>query len=136
MEYYLLYVDLDNLKEMNDTFGHQEGDRILREIAHILKETSRESDIVARLGGDEFVVFYEGNATNSAEIIKNRLSQKIEINNANRQSNRSISISMGLVEFTHSKMDSINEMLSQAEVLMYEQKRKKREKSGPASGTV
>ena len=55
-EMLLIYGDLDNLKEINDTFGHKEGDQALMDISQILKETFRESDIIARIGGDEFVM--------------------------------------------------------------------------------
>ena len=53
----LLFADLDGLKKINDSLGHEIGDRILAEAAYILKQTFRDSDIVARLGGDEFVIF-------------------------------------------------------------------------------
>lgn len=52
----LLYADLNDLKVINDSFGHLEGDRALKELAAILKETFGESDTIARVGGDEFVV--------------------------------------------------------------------------------
>ncbi|MEJ2323606.1 MAG: GGDEF domain-containing protein, partial [Nitrospirota bacterium] len=57
---YMLYADLDSLKSINDVYGHHEGDNILKDVAHILKTTYRESDIVARIGGDEFVVIPVG----------------------------------------------------------------------------
>src|SRR4030042_4829587 len=59
-ELYLLYADLDNLKEINDSFGHMEGDSVLIETAKILRETFRQSDIIARIGGDEFVAILTG----------------------------------------------------------------------------
>lgn len=53
---FMLYADLDDLKKINDTLGHQKGDWALIDTANLLKETFRESDIIARIGGDEFVV--------------------------------------------------------------------------------
>ena len=53
---FLLFADVDGLKATNDRFGHAEGDRLIRDAAHILRATFRDSDIVARIGGDEFVV--------------------------------------------------------------------------------
>ena len=53
----ILYADLDNMKYINDTFSHREGDTALIETGNILKEVFRQSDIIARIGGDEFVVF-------------------------------------------------------------------------------
>jgi PAS domain S-box-containing protein len=53
---FLLFADLDHLKEINDRFGHQEGDRALMDVTHVIKETFRDPDIIARIGGDEFVI--------------------------------------------------------------------------------
>ena len=55
----LLFLDLDNFKSINDTYGHNEGDLALREFATMLKETFRETDVIARIGGDEFLVLLE-----------------------------------------------------------------------------
>src|SRR5690606_30591217 len=54
---FLLFADLDGLKQINDTFGHLEGDRALVSAAQILRQSFRSADIIARLGGDEFTVF-------------------------------------------------------------------------------
>lgn len=64
---FMLYADLDNLKVINDTYGHNEGDMALREVATIFKETFRDSDILARIGGDEFTVVPVGSALDGAE---------------------------------------------------------------------
>ncbi len=64
----LLYVDLDNFKAINDTFGHERGDEALREVAQILMSMSRSYDLVARLGGDEFVVWLDETGLSDAEV--------------------------------------------------------------------
>ena len=56
----LIYVDLDNFKAINDTYGHETGDNVLTEVAQILTSRSRTYDLVARIGGDEFVVWLDG----------------------------------------------------------------------------
>src|SRR5208282_5416520 len=66
---YMLYADQDNLKEINDTWGHQEGDAALVDIAAIFKECFRDSDVVARIGGDEFVVVPIGEKGGNIEAI-------------------------------------------------------------------
>jgi diguanylate cyclase (GGDEF)-like protein len=79
---YLLYADFDDLKTVNDTWGHQEGDAALIETANVLKNNFRESDIVARIGGDEFVVIPVGTTSDSADIVFDRVKKAIEINNS------------------------------------------------------
>ena len=70
---FMLYADLDNLKIINDTLGHQEGDRALIETADILRNNFRQSDIIARIGGDEFVVFPVGTSADCVDKILGRL---------------------------------------------------------------
>lgn len=67
-------IDLDGFKEINDTFGHQEGDKFLKEIAHRLKSASRSSDMVVRVGGDEFVLVIEQiRSVNDLTVLLHRL---------------------------------------------------------------
>ena len=79
----LLFIDMDNLKWINDHHGHNEGDQALIDLANILKKTFRESDIVARIGGDEFVVLSESTDENG-EIVLTRLYENIKDHNAKR----------------------------------------------------
>jgi diguanylate cyclase (GGDEF)-like protein/PAS domain S-box-containing protein len=64
------YIDLDGLKEVNDTYGHEAGDMVLRETARRLVATVRGADVVARVGGDEFVIIYEPDDPNSESLIE------------------------------------------------------------------
>ncbi len=79
---FMLYADLDNLKIINDTLGHQEGDRALIETADILRNNFRQSDIIARIGGDEFVVFPVGTSADCVDKILERLQKALEAYNA------------------------------------------------------
>ncbi|RJQ55041.1 MAG: sensor domain-containing diguanylate cyclase [Nitrospiraceae bacterium] len=115
----LLYADLDNLKVINDTFGHQEGDRILKEASALLKATYRESDIVARIGGDEFVVFPVGSSEDNVEAIKLRLQKNIDNFNEALGRGYSMSISIGISCYDPSSPHSVDEMLAEADRLMY-----------------
>ncbi|HSI65782.1 MAG TPA: GGDEF domain-containing protein [Planococcus sp. (in: firmicutes)] len=74
----LLYIDIDNFKEINDTFGHPVGDKVLKEVAQQIAENGRPSDISARLGGDEFAILLPDTDPKELELIANRLSQKIQ----------------------------------------------------------
>ncbi|NIP40179.1 MAG: diguanylate cyclase, partial [Candidatus Aenigmarchaeota archaeon] len=96
---YLLYADLDNLKDINDTYGHQEGDKVLIETAVILKNNYRRSDIIARIGGDEFVVIPVGSDKDSVEIIMDRLQKAIDAYNKKGRLKYEISLSVGIAYY-------------------------------------
>jgi diguanylate cyclase (GGDEF)-like protein len=123
----LLFIDMDNLKGINDHHGHNEGDQALIDLANILKKTFRESDIVARIGGDEFVVLSESTEENG-EIVLTRLYENIKDHNAKRSRVYSLSISVGATQFDPNHPVSIDELLSKADALMYVQKREKLKK--------
>ncbi|MBS1253038.1 MAG: putative diguanylate cyclase DgcC [Anaerolineales bacterium] len=119
----LLFADLDGLKGINDTFGHAEGDRALMQAADVLEETFRESDIVARIGGDEFVVLAVETHGSPAEVLAIRLQENLEARNAEADRSYELSLSVGLVHYDPQTPCSIEELLTQADKAMYEQKR-------------
>jgi diguanylate cyclase (GGDEF)-like protein len=123
---FMLYADLDGLKAINDTWGHQEGDRALIDIANILKATFRESDIIGRIGGDEYVALPIGTAGDNVKIITDRLQKVLEIHNAESALSYKLSISFGVAHYDPENPCSIDELLLQGDKLMYEQKRLKR----------
>jgi len=124
---FMLYADLDNMKMINDTFGHQEGDRVLIEFADILKENFRTSDIIARIGGDEFAVMPVGVLGDNVELIRNRLDKSLEIHNGRVNRNYDLSVSAGVAYYDPENPCSVNELLVQGDSLMYEEKKKKKE---------
>jgi diguanylate cyclase (GGDEF)-like protein/PAS domain S-box-containing protein len=119
----LLFADLNDMKWINDTFGHQEGDLVLRETADILKNIFRESDIIARIGGDEFVVFPVDITDTSVEALNKRFQEYLEVHNAKRGRNYKLTMSIGIVNYEQECRYSIDELLDQADKLMYEKKR-------------
>lgn len=125
-EHVIVYADLDNLKVVNDRFGHAAGSRMIVDAAEIFRSSFRDSDIVARIGGDEFVVLAQDSSAIGAEAIKNRL--EIEIKNFNSKNERplALSISFGTIHFNAKTDLSIEELISEADKLMYEQKRAKK----------
>ena len=122
----LLYADLDNLKEINDTMGHNKGDAVLVETANILKSTYRESDIIARIGGDEFVVFPVGTTEGQVEIIMERLQKNIDAYNLQEEHGYKLSISVGVSCFDPTSPLSADELLAEADKLMYSNKKNKK----------
>ena len=122
---FMLYADVDGLKGINDTLGHRTGDWALTDVANILKENFRDSDIIARIGGDEFVVMPIGKREDNIELIVSRLQRAIEINNVRGGREYKLSISTGVTYFSPWSSCTIDELLSQADKSMYQEKRKK-----------
>ena len=123
---FMLYADIDNLKKINDTFGHKEGDIALIETADILKKNYRESDIIARIGGDEFVIIPIGTTGDNIDIITSRFEKSIEIYNSKNKREYNLSLSYGLAYYDPENPCSIDELLTQADKIMYEHKRHKK----------
>jgi diguanylate cyclase (GGDEF)-like protein/PAS domain S-box-containing protein len=119
----LLFADYNGLKQINDTFGHPEGDRALIEVAQVFRETFRESDIIARLGGDEFVVLALETVDDSAEVIATRLQQKLEARNAKGDLRYKLSLSLGMAHYNPESPCSVEELIAWADRSMYERKR-------------
>lgn len=118
----LLLANFDDLKSINDDFGHQEGDVALIEITDVLKETFRESDIIARIGGDEFAVLAIEDSRECSEILTNRLQKNIKARNKKRNYRYQLSIRVGIVQYDPEYPCSNDELLGKAEKLMDEHK--------------
>ena len=117
----LFMMDLDRLKQINDSFGHFEGDRALKHTAYALEETFRDSDVVARLGGDEFAVLAIEATGYSEATIKTRLFECLKAINPD-QSRYELSLSLGVARFDPSTCTSIGELMMTADQAMYKQK--------------
>ncbi len=122
----LFFLDIDNMKRINDQFGHMKGDAALIETAVILGKVFRESDIIARIGGDEFVVLAIGSNDCNASQITERLNKYLTEFNAQSGWDFPLSISIGVSHSEHGKTTSIEEMLANADTIMYRQKRGRR----------
>jgi diguanylate cyclase (GGDEF)-like protein/PAS domain S-box-containing protein len=122
---FLISADLDDLKSINDKFGHKEGDLILLETALLLRKSFRESDIIARIGGDEFVVLSIETPETNIENLTLRL--KTNLNDHNSRTNKAyrLSLSLGLKRYDPDNPCSIDDLLSEADKLMYVNKRNK-----------
>lgn len=120
----LLFADLDGLKKINDSLGHEIGDRILAEAAYILKQTFRDSDIVARLGGDEFVIFIPACSVDT-DNYQTRLQVALDRFNQEHDRSYQLSMSIGVKECVLDKSISLEQLLVEADELMYKQKRSK-----------
>jgi len=119
----LVYLDLDNFKRINDTFGHSEGDNVLNAFADQIRTVCRESDVFARLGGDEFVILFINASKKAAEDTIVRLQQSLNEYKQKEHREYDISFSSGIVNFDPDKHNSIEGLLEDGDSLMYEYKK-------------
>jgi len=123
----LIFLDLDNFKNVNDTLGHKMGDKILSDIAQILKEIFRDYDMVVRYGGDEFIIFteIEKNKKESLNLLLENFKERLE----KKFSRYLISVSYGISIFPEDAKD-IKRLIEIADERMYQQKKlKKKDKN-------
>lgn len=121
------FVDIDGLKIINDTFGHEEGDKLLISAAKILKESIRKTDFVIRMGGDEFLVVFPETSMKEANKAWRRILKSVkEINKDNKKYN--LSFSYGFYEYSKEteKKLTVNELIKRADIEMYKVKKKRR----------
>lgn len=121
----LFMIDIDCFKLVNDTYGHVEGDYVIKETAAILKNTFRREDIVGRIGGDEFCVFYTGK--NNVIVLEKKAEQicknvrKIQLNK-NSANTSKISVSIGIVRRLQN--ENFLDLYQKADLALYERKSK------------
>ncbi|MGV2828910.1 GGDEF domain-containing protein [Myxosarcina sp. GI1(2024)] len=116
----LAYLDLDNFKMVNDRFGHDRGDELLRLVARTTLQTIRQTDIFARLGGDEFALLLPETEFKDAQIALQRLQTKLLA--AMERHSFPITFSIGAVTFLK-PTNSVDEIIQKADALMYRVKK-------------
>ena len=112
----LAYIDLDNFKAINDTLGHRQGDRLLCDVAEVLRECVRKSDLPARLGGDEFALLLPETGSEGARQLLERFRSTLARKFC--QSPCPVSASIGAVSFTSSPLD-LGDLVQEADARMY-----------------
>jgi len=122
----VLLLDLDHFKEVNDSFGHLEGDRILREVAHRLLETIRPGDIAGRFGGDEFLIVLPGADRDAVEAVAKRIGA-ISIEARSEKGTIRVTLSVGAVPVPSGSGEiSPEQVLLRADELAYRVKKRGR----------
>ncbi len=119
-------MDMDNFKDINDRLGHHVGDRALKEMSKILKNSFRRNDFIARLGGDEFVAIIEVSKPSEINAIEDRLLEAIDAFNQMNSDHYHLSISYGLDTFNPTKESSFKAFFNKLDKLMYEHKSAKK----------
>ena len=121
----LVYLDLDDLKLINDSFGHLEGNRALVVTANILRACFRQSDILARIGGDEFCVLMTDAGQDSDVQVRKRLEHRAGFVNSLGSWKFRISLSIGITDVPIVRQPSLEQLLRLADTQMYREKRGK-----------
>ena len=122
----LIVTDLDHFKAVNDTYGHATGDRVLQELAEVLKRAKRETDLVARFGGEEFCVLCEETDARGARLLAERVREELESTElATPLGPLKVTASLGVATFPdHAR--SAEELFAQGDKALYEAKHRGR----------
>ncbi len=118
--------DIDNLKYINDKYGHAKGDELIERFAEVLKSVFRNQDIVARIGGDEFVAIIDNSTKEATKIVKQRFIEKIKLNNEKiKDQDLKLSASIGYA-FLNNENNILEELMKKADKEMYMDKQNKK----------
>ena len=118
-----MMIDMDKFKQINDVYGHQRGDAVLRETADLIRQNLREVDIVGRYGGDEFLVILPETSSRNARIAAQRL--KVIFERLSREPSRGIysTVSIGISGRSSKEIDSVKDLIAQTDEAMYAAKK-------------
>jgi diguanylate cyclase (GGDEF)-like protein len=119
----IIMFDIDHFKKINDTYGHQAGDFILRQISQVAKDNVRAADVVARYGGEEFVICLPetkmDKAFHSAERIREEIEKKEWIYDGKKIP---VTISLGVASFRETPEDSVAQFIKDVDSALYQSK--------------
>jgi diguanylate cyclase (GGDEF)-like protein len=115
----LLMLDLDNFKQVNDSYGHPAGDHLIEEIAGVLRERTRESDVLARLGGDEFAIVLPRCSLAEAQVVAEAIADSIRDHRPGNDELDPITASIGVAMFGEDPRTSVESVVSEADTAMY-----------------
>ncbi|MBN1996844.1 GGDEF domain-containing protein [candidate division KSB1 bacterium] len=108
--------DIDDFKKVNDTYGHQDGDGVLRKIVYIIKKILRKSDLVARYGGEEFAIIMPETSVEKAFAVAERIRKNVDDILQCKELNITISIGIGTLS---EKINSVYDLISSADAALY-----------------
>ncbi len=119
----ICFVDINGLKKVNDTWGHDEGDFLIQSISGVMREELRKGDLLCRLGGDEFLMVYKNCNYANAVKIWERIDEELRELNSESLKEYEISVSRGILEYNQSLHADVHEFINQADKKMYVNKR-------------
>ncbi len=121
----IMFVDMDGLKQINDTYGHKAGDHAIRSIASILQESCLNNELTCRFGGDEFFIFAADYTEDDVLSLRARMQEQIDICNRNSGHPYALSISVGAYITVPVEGTTLFQLITVADNRMYEEKKKK-----------
>jgi diguanylate cyclase (GGDEF)-like protein/PAS domain S-box-containing protein len=122
MKFTICYVDINNLKYVNDNFGHIDGDFMILKVVETIKANLREADIVCRLGGDEFLIIFIDCNEAQARTIIDRITKALDEYNKKKEKPYPITISKGFAEYVAGEEINAEELIALADIEMYRDK--------------
>lgn len=123
----IILCDIDYFKAINDTYGHNTGDKVLQEVAHFLRKHLRIEDSIARWGGDEFLILLPHTSVDSAELVADNLRLMLHAHDVSHLLSKGVfAISYGVAEFNEN--DTCEKLVKKADTAMYESKRSGRDR--------
>ncbi len=120
----LCYADINDLKFVNDTLGHNEGDKLIQAGTDIIKDVIRNSDSVCRVGGDEFLIILPDSDLEMSRKVVERIHNGIELYNLNSCEDFVLSLSFGIVQFHPEKHECADDLIKEADEIMYKEKQR------------
>jgi diguanylate cyclase (GGDEF)-like protein len=120
----VIYLDVDDLKSVNERLGHAHGDEALRAVADAVRASVRESDVVGRVAGDEFVILVEDGPAVTADLVM-RLQRRVERADAGGRQTR-LSLSVGAVDWEPGERVTLQELIERADQRMHDDRRSRR----------
>lgn len=118
----LAYMDLDGLKQVNDTYGHREGDWYINIFATLLRNGVSENDFVGRVGGDEFAIVFTKCSQQTVEVCIRKMQQQLELTASRLEKPYTMQVSVGMIAVPDGENIDVESLLHKADYAMYQQK--------------
>lgn len=125
----ICYVDINDLKAVNDTYGHSEGDVLITAACQAMRESIRQMDTLCRMGGDEFLILFPECDLADAEQVWDRIMERLDDYNSGSSKPYKLSMSHGILEYSPASRDTIELLLKRVDALMYREKRDYKKRS-------
>ena len=120
----ICYIDIDNLKGINDKYGHRKGDKVIVSVVNLIKDNIRNSDRIMRIGGDEFVIIFPNCSADQAEIIVDRIKERLKEVKWEADDEHVVSFSYGFAQCGEGEsIETVDSLLDRADLQMYKYKK-------------